>query len=180
MNISNIIEQLFNKYNNPYDNVKPIEIDITNENKLDFKKIIMDLKGIEKSCKEMIIPFNLNFDPSIKVKYITEINFIDDLNLVESIIAYRKLVIRHIILINHFNVVTYNSLLLEELLLSYQNDFLKIKINESDLNKIREDKEKSKQYLESILSKSGKFYDETLCRYKDIDNRLKILMSNKK
>ena len=34
MNISNIIEKLFNKYNEPYDNIDPIEI--KNESKLDF------------------------------------------------------------------------------------------------------------------------------------------------
>jgi len=178
MNISNIIEQLFNKYNEPYDSVEPIEI--SNENKLDFKKIIMDLKDVEKTCKENKIPFDLKFNPSIKVKNIAEINFVDDLNLAESIIEYRKLVIRHIILINNYNVVTYNALLLAELELTYQRDNDKKNISETDISKIREDKERSKKYLEAILIKSGQFYDETLCRYKDINDRLGILMSNKK
>lgn len=180
MNISNIIEQLFNKYNEPYDSIKPIEIDIKDENKLDFKKIIMDLKGVEKKCEEYNIPFNLKFNTSIKVKNISEINLVDDLSLVESIIEYRKLVIRHIILINNFNVATYNALLLEELELIYQREFNMKNIDEADINKIREDKEKSKKYLEAILIKTGKFYDETLCRYKDINDRLDILKRNMK
>lgn len=176
IDINNIIDNLLIKYNKPYDDVKPIFKD--NQNMLDFKNIIMELKNVEKKCRKADAnKMNSLFNPSINVKDIFGLNFVDDLELLESIIEYRKLVIRHIILICNYNIEAYKCLMLNVIYLSYLNS-IDIEVQEDDINKLIQLKEKSKSFIELLLEKSVRYYEETICRYIDINDKLQIIKSN--
>jgi hypothetical protein len=185
IDISNIIDNLLNKYNKPYDDVEPIFKE--NQHILDFNSIIMELKNVEKKCiKQDGNKYNSLFNPSITVKNILELNFVDDLNLLESIIEYRKLVIRHIILICNYNIEAYKCLMLNVIYLLHlqqkieKSDFVNKNNIDNDIKRLQFLKDKCKSHIISLTSKSVKYYQETICRYIEINDKLQIVKSNVK
>jgi len=178
IDINNIIGILLTKYDEPYNNVEPILND--SHNNLEFRNIIMELKNVEKNCiKTDVNNVNSLFNPSINVKNIGEINFVDDLDLLESIIEYRKLVIRYIILICNYNIQAYKCLMLNSLYLSHLKS-KGVDVNDKDIRRLNELKEKSKSYIELLLQKSMKYYQETICRYIEINDKLQVIKSKMK
>lgn len=177
VDITNIINHLFKKYDEPYNNKETILKD--NTNILDFKNIIMELKNVEKKCTKL----NDNkitslFNPSINVKNIYDMNFVDDLDLLERIIEYRKLVIRYIILICNYNIEAYKCLVLKITYLTQLRMDDTKNVDIKDIEYLNELKEKRKFYIVSILNKSSKYYQESICKYIEINNKLQNIKSS--
>ena len=179
MDITDIISILFKKYDEPYNNVEPIPKN--SQNMLDFKDIIMELKNIEKKCIKLNQKkFNLLFKQTINIKNISETNFIEDMDLLEKIIVYRKLVIRHLILIINYNIMCYNALVVNILFIKShkKSDMDDIEIK-NDIEKLENFKTQRKFIITSILGKSGKYYEETLCKYIEINKKLQLAKQHK-
>jgi hypothetical protein len=182
IDIVNVINHLLEKYNKPYDireDIPKYNNNISNydNNLLNFKNIIMELNNVEKKCIKLDKnKINKLFNPSISVKNIYEMSFVDDLDLLESIIEYRKLVIRHIILIINYNIECYKCLLVDILHLSYLKS-TGLDVKDTDIQKLNELKEERKFYVVSIINKSAKYYEETLCKYIEINNKLQFIKS---
>lgn len=169
MNILDITNIILNKFNEPFNNTKSI-FDNDKQN-LDFKKIILDLKDIEEKCFDKTKELNIDYNPLFSVKHIHEMSFIENINLVELILQYRQQVIRKIILISNFNIQMYKKTILYILYLQYLKDE-KNKKTQNDIEIFETDKEKIKDYIQNIISNQIRFYNETLCRYIDISERL--------
>jgi hypothetical protein len=55
-----------------------------------------------------------------------------------------------------------------------------VDVKDKDIRRLNELKEKSKSYIELLLQKSIKYYQETICRYIEINDKLQVIKSKMK
>lgn len=184
--ISKITDMLLKKYNKKYEEFEKNNIDdkIDNINPrdiLDFKKIILDLKGTNKTVKTLRNEDikEIDCDDTKKITKLSEMNFVHDLTLTEKIVIFRKLEIKkQIMIINYliqsFKIVSYQLIKYEE-----KNS---TKLGEEQIKKEYDILVKNKNTIKSMLKnilENGEvlvFLRKTLCRYISLEENLVLLL----
>ena len=184
--ISKITDMLLKKYNKKYEEFEKNNIDdkidiINPRDILDFKKIILDLKGTNKTAKTLRNEDikEIDCDDTKKITKLSEMDFVHDLVLTEKIVIFRKLEIKkQIMIINYliqsFKIVSYQLIKYEE-----KNS---TKLGEEQIKKEYDILVKNKNTIKSMLKnilENGEvliFLRKTLCRYISLEENLVLLL----
>jgi len=170
----NVITFILNKYNEDYEKEeKENKIEFKNE-KLDFKKILLEINEIHEENKCINMNEELLVKDLLKIKDIAEINFIKDINLTEKIITFRKLEIKKNIVIIIHGIETLENLLAKINCGKYYNSINSNKYNLDDLNL---KKNKCVKVLNTFINHKD-FIKNTLCRYVDLYETLQKIKGN--
>lgn len=171
----NIISAILKKYNEKFDENENNETNkIISKNNLDFKKLLLEVDKVEKetqcaSTKELFLN-NTN------VTNIQDMNFIQDINMVRSIVKYRKLEIKKQIRIISLSIEVYKYVLIKIKCFDYfrdNNNTLKLNMEGFNIEELEKDRGKCINIFKKTVFNNAYFLQDTLCRYIELENKLK-------
>jgi hypothetical protein len=166
----NIITLILKKYNEKFDeNEDNKNNEVMIKNNMDFKKLLLEVDKIEKETKCVTDTKDL-FLSDTNITSIHKMNFIQDINLVTNIVKYRKLEIKKQIRIISLAIQVYKYVLIKIKCVGF-----KLELNKDDLLK---DRRKCVEIFNSAIFENPYFLQDTLCRYIDLENKLKIFSKN--
>lgn len=175
---SNIISLILEKYNEKFDenengkDKENIEKNCsTNYDYEYFRKLLIDITDSQIDSQNKNKNKELIFNTNIKVVNIHELNFIQDIDLVEKYVKFRKLEIAKQIRIVNYIVEVYKNTLTLILCYPFLHNKLKYKFDLENLNKNKQ--ECIDRLKKIILNDDSYFLQSTLCRYIDLEEKLK-------
>ena len=163
---TNIISLILKKYNEKFDENENNENNkIMIKNNMDFKKLLLEIDKVEKETKCVTDNKELFLSNPNNIKSIHEMNFIQDINLVTNIVKYRKLEIKKQIRIISLSIEVYKYVLIQIKCVDF-----KLELNKEKLLK---DRQKCVEIFDSAIFKNSYFLQDTLCRYIELEDKLK-------
>jgi len=171
----NIISLILKKYNEKFDENENNENNkIMIKNNLDFKKLLLEIDKVEKETKCVTDNKELFLSNTNNIKSIHEMNFIQDINLVTEIVKYRKLEIKRQIRTISLAIEVYKYVLIKIKCVDYFSNKYNLNLNNDDLLK---DRRKCVEIFNSAVF-NPYFLQDTLCRYNDLEDKLKSFNKN--
>jgi len=180
-----IISLILKKYNEKFDENETEkenenkEINkIKLENELSFKKLLLEVDTAEKETKPcMTTDFKELFVNKRNIPKIHQMNFIQDINMVRNIVTYRKLEIKKQIRIVSLAIQVYKYVLVKikcfNYFKGYTSNQLNLNTENFDIEDLKRDKQKCIDIFEKYIFKNEYFLQETLCRYIELEEKLK-------
>jgi len=168
----NIISAILKKYNEKFDENEKAKDEIMNKNNEDFKKLLLEIDKVEQETK-CVTDIKELFLTNRNIISIHEINFIQDIRLVTKIVEYRKLEIKKQIRIINLAIEVYKYVLIKIECF----DFFPKKQDEL-YNELLNERKKCVDIFDTVIFKNVYFLQDTLCRYIDLENKLKSFNKN--